>query len=103
MNYETIQNFLNTPIKDLVKDRAAIEHAKDILKKYECFNSLLKDKEKLFKQCEEIILLELLNNLHMYEKADRSFILGYKLGIKSLIDRLDKYNQAWEYLHKEGE
>lgn len=103
MNYETIQSFLNTPVKDFFRDEVAIEHAKDTLKKYECFNSLLKDKEELFKQCEEIILLELLNNLPVYKEADRSFIIGYKFGLRSLLDRLDEYKKAYEYLNKEGE
>lgn len=103
MNYETIQNFLNTPIGDLIRDEVAIEQAKENLKKYECFNNLLKDRLELFKECENICSLELLSNLNLYKDVDRSYILGFKQGIQSLKDFYDVYQQAFEYLHKEGE
>lgn len=102
MNYETIQSFLNTPISELVKDEKAIEQAKNTLKKYESFNNLLKDKLDIFKQCEEISSLELLSNLGYYKDADRNFILGYKYGIQSLLNFYNKYQQAKQYLNKEG-
>lgn len=102
MNYETIQNYLNTPIESLFKDRVAIEEAKNVLKKFECFEKLLKDRQTLFDECERISSLELLESLALYDKADRNYILGYKAGIKSLKKYMNTYLEAREFLNKEG-
>lgn len=102
MNYETIQNYLNTPIQDFFKDRAAIEEAKNVLKKFECFEKLLKDNLMLFEECERISSLQLLENLALYDKADRSFILGFKAGIQSFKRYYGMYEEARELLNKEG-
>lgn len=103
MNFETIQNFLNTPVSELIRDEVAIEQAKENLKKYESFNKLLKDNLETFKQCEEICSLELLNNLGFYKDADRNYIIGFKQGIKSIENFYNRYQEAFKYLHKEGD
>lgn len=102
MNYEIIQSFLNTPISELMRDEFAIGQAKENLKKYESFNSLLKDRLELFKQCEKICSLELLESLPANAVVDRSYILGFKQGLKSLELLYNKYQDAFNYLHKEG-
>lgn len=102
MNHETIWNFLNTPIEELVRDEAAIENAKDQFKKYESFNTLLNGKGKEFNECKDICLLELCNNLGMYKDIDRNFLLGFKAGLNSLEECYRKYVDAREYLSKEG-
>lgn len=101
MNYETIQNFLNTPISELIRDEAATEQAKENLKRYESFNELLSGKLDLLSECEKICSLELLDQLQQTsDMVDKNFIIGFKLGIKSLKDNYQKYQEAREYLYK---
>jgi len=102
MNPETILSYLNTPIQELFKDEDAIAQAKDILKKYECFNGLLKGKEDLFNEVEKICLLELFTNLNNCKFANRDFLLGYKYGIKTIFNHYQDYLTAQDVLRKEG-
>ena len=50
-NYETIQNFLKRDSTET--EDYAIEKAKEVLKKYECFSELLNGREELFEKCKD--------------------------------------------------
>lgn len=102
-NLETIQTFLNTPIGELTRDTVAIEQAKENLKTFECFKQLLDGRLELFDKCSEVSILNLLESMGRDPTVDRSYILGYKAGIKSLKDYLDRYQTALDYLKKQGE
>lgn len=102
MNNETILSYLNTPIENFFKDEIAIENAKSALKKYESFDTLLKDRVDLFNECKDMVLLELCKNLTSYEQANRDYIIGFKQGLDSLQVCYNQYHNAREYLRKEG-
>lgn len=98
MNFETIQSYLNKPITELLDNRHATEQAKDTLKRFECFNGLLKDKLELFKDCEKICMLELFKNLQFYEGVDRNYMLGFKDAFKTIQKYFDEYQASLEIL-----
>lgn len=103
MNYETIQSFLNTPVSKLFDNSEAIGQAKDTLKKYECFNELLTGRIDLLRQCEEICSLDLLNRLPTStDIVDKNFIIGFRTGIKNLLDYYNKYQEAKRFLYEES-
>ena len=97
-NYETIQNFLR---RDSTKeDVEAIEKAKDILKKYECFSQLLNGKEELFQKCKDIILKDLLLLTRGNPSINRDYLIGYQDAVEVFIRNLEKYKEVHEQIFK---
>ena len=97
-NYETIQNFLK---RDSTESQVkAIEQAKDILKKYECFSKLLNGKENLFQECKDIILKDLLLITRGNSNINRDYIIGYQDAVEIFLRNLDKYKEAIEQINK---
>lgn len=97
-NYETIQNFLR---RDSTKeDVEAIEKAKDILKKYECFGKLLNGREELFQQCKDIILKDLLLLTRGNSSINRDYLIGYQDAVEVFIRNLEKYKEVHEQIFK---
>lgn len=97
-NYETIQNFLK---RDSTESQVkAIEQAKDILKKYECFSKLLNGKENLFQECKDIILKDLLLITRGNSNINRDYIIGYQDAVEVFLRNLDKYKEAIEQINK---
>ena len=97
-NYETIQNFLR---RDSTKeDVEAIEKAKDILKKYECFSQLLNGKENIFQQCKDIILKDLLLLTRGNPSINRDYLIGYQDAVEVFIRNLEKYKETHEQIFK---
>lgn len=97
-NYETIQNFLR---RDSTESQVkAIEQAKDILKKYECFSKLLNGKEELFQECKDIILKDLLLITRGNSNINRDYIIGYQDAVEIFLRNLDKYKEAIEQINK---
>lgn len=97
-NYETIQNFLR---RDSTESQVkAIEQAKDILKKYECFSKLLNGKENLFQECKDIILKDLLLITRGNSNINRDYIIGYQDAVEIFLRNLDKYKEAIEQINK---
>lgn len=97
-NYETIQNFLR---RDSTESQVkAIEQAKDILKKYECFSKLLNGKEDLFQECKDIILKDLLLITRGNSNINRDYIIGYQDAVEIFLRNLDKYKEAIEQINK---
>lgn len=104
MNYETIQSFLQFPKQNTARDEEATVQAKDTLKKYESFKELLDGRLDLFTQCEQLCSLELLDQLPTTtDMVDKNFILGFKFGIRSLLDNYNKYQEARRYLYENKE
>lgn len=97
-NYETIQNFLRRDSTD--SQVKAIEQAKDILKKYECFSKLLNGKENLFQECKDIILKDLLLITRGNSSINRDYIIGYQDAVEVFLRNLDKYKEAIEQINK---
>ena len=97
-NVETIQNFLR---RDSTKeDVEAIEKAKDILKKYECFSKLLNGKENLFQECKDIILKDLLLLTRGNPSINRDYLIGYQDAVEVFIRNLEKYKETHEQIFK---
>lgn len=97
-NFETIQNYLK---KDTLENEdAAKEMAKDILKKYECFNKLLNGKEDIFQTCKDIILKDLLANLRGNPSVNRDYIIGYQDAVEVFLRNLIKFRDAHEVVFK---
>ena len=95
---ETIQNFLK---RDSTKeDVAAIEQAKETLKKYECFGQLLNGKEELFQKCKDIILKDLLLLTRGNPSINRDYIIGYQDAVEVFIRNLQKYKDTHEQIFK---
>ena len=96
-NYETIQHFLK---RDSTEEQRsyAIEQAKEILKKYECFAELLNGKEELFQKCKDIMLKDLLLITRSNSLINRDYIIGYQDAIEALIRNLDSYKGANEVI-----
>ena len=97
-NYETIQNFLR---RDSTEDNVkAIEQAKELLKKYECFSKLLNGKEDLFQECKDIILKDLLLLTRGNPSINRDYIIGYQDAVEVFIRNLQKYKDIHEQIFK---
>lgn len=95
---ETIQNFLR---RDSTKeDVEAIEKAKDILKKYECFSKLLNGKENIFQECKDIMLKDLLLFTRSNPSINRDYMVGYQDAIEIFLRNLGKYKEAIEQINK---
>lgn len=97
-NFETISLFterITNPNKVKVE---AIEKAQSELKRYECFNKLLNNKEDLFKECKNIILQDILTSTRSNTKINRDYLLGYQDALDVFLRYLSKYNTAMEKL-----
>lgn len=92
-NYETIQHFLKRDSTDEQRSYA-IEQAKEILKKYECFAELLNGKEELFQKCKDIMLKDLLLATRSSSAINRDYIIGYQDAIEVFLRNLDSYKGA---------
>ena len=97
-NLETISLFterITRPSKVRVE---AIEKAQGELKKYECFNKLLNNKEDLFKECKNVILQDILTSTRSNTKINRDYLLGYQDALDVFLKCLSRYNTAMEKL-----
>ena len=97
-NLETISLFterITRPSKVRVE---AIEKVQGELKKYECFNKLLNNKEDLFKECKNVILQDILTSTRSNTKINRDYLLGYQDALDVFLKCLSRYNTAMEKL-----
>lgn len=97
-NFETIQNYLKKDAS--FEEDATKEMAKDILKKYECFNKLLNGKEDIFQTCKDIILKDLLATLRGNPSANRDYIIGYQDAVEVFLRNFNKFRDAHDVVFK---
>lgn len=96
-NLETISLFSrkrdSTETNELVKVKAQEE-----LKKYECFNTLLNQKEEVFKQCKDIILQDVLIATRANSKINRDYLLGFQDALDIFLSDFERFKDAMEKL-----
>lgn len=97
-NIETISLFTERFTKPNEVKVKAIEKAQGELKKYECFNQLLGNKEELFDDCKNIILQDILTSTRNNTKINRDYLLGYQDALDVFLKNLSKYKTAMEKL-----
>ena len=97
-NFETINLFTERITKPNEAKVRAGEKAQSELKRYECFNKLLNNKEDLFKECKDIILQDILTSTRSNTKINRDYLLGYQDALDIFLRYLGKYNTAMEKL-----
>ena len=97
-NFETINLFTERITKPNEARVKAREKAQSELKKYECFNKLLTNKEDLFKECKDIILQDILTSTRSNTKINRDYLLGYQDALDVFLRYLSRYNTAMEKL-----
>lgn len=97
-NFETINLFTERITKPNEAKVRAREKAQSELKRYECFNKLLNNKEDLFKECKDIILQDILTSTRSNTKINRDYLLGYQDALDIFLRYLGKYNTAMEKL-----
>lgn len=97
-NFETINLFTERITKPNEARVKAREKAQSELKKYECFNKLLTNKEDLFKECKDIILQDILTSTRSNTKINRDYLLGYQDALDVFLRYLGRYNTAMEKL-----
>lgn len=96
-NLETISLF--TKKRDSTKENTqAKEKARDELKRYECFNTLLNGKEECFKQCKDIILQDVLTATRSNTKINRDYLLGFQDALDVVMRDFERYRKALEVL-----
>lgn len=96
-NIETISLFSkkrdSTPKEDKAKATAQAE-----LKRYECFNTLLNQKEECFKKCKDIILQDVLLATRSNTKINRDYLLGFQDALDVIIRDYERFKTAMEKL-----
>lgn len=97
-NYETIQNFLKRDSTET--EDYAIEKAKEVLKKYECFSELLNGREELFDKCKDIILKDLLLATRSSSAINRDYLVGYQDAVDVFMKNLDMVRAAHDEIFK---
>lgn len=102
-NLETISLFTQQFTKSNKINVEAIEKAQSELKRYECFNQLLNNREDLFNQCKDIILKDILTSTRTNTKINRDYLLGYQDAIEVFTSYLSRYNKAIDKLNSKGE
>lgn len=96
-NLETISLFSRK--RDSTKvDKQAIATAQAELKKYECFNTLLNQKEECFNQCKNIILQDVLLATRSNSKINRDYLLGFQDALDIITRDYERFRTAMEKL-----
>lgn len=97
-NLETISLFSKLTKENKTKVAKDLELARAELKRYECFNSLLNNKEEIFNQCRDTILQDILKSTRANPKVTREYLIGYQDALDVFLKNLDRYKQAVEKL-----
>lgn len=96
-NLETISLFSRK--RDSTKvDEQAIVKAQEELKRYECFNTLLNQKEECFKKCKDIILQDVLTATRSNTKINRDYLLGFQDALDIFLTDFARYKDAIQKL-----
>lgn len=96
-NLETISLFSRK--RDSTKvDEQAIVKAQEELKRYECFNTLLNQKEQCFKKCKDIILQDVLTATRSNTKINRDYLLGFQDALDIFLTDFARYKDAIQKL-----
>lgn len=101
-NFETVQNFLKRD-STIESDLQAIEQAKDILKRYDCFNQLLNGKEKLYEMCKDVMLKDILLSVRGSSQINRDYLIGYQDALEVFISNLSRYKEAHDIAYNKKE
>lgn len=96
-NLETISLFSRK--RDSTKvDEQAIVKAQEELKRYECFNTLLNQKEECFKKCKDVILQDVLTATRSNTKINRDYLLGFQDALDIFLTDFARYKNAIQKL-----
>ncbi len=92
-NFETISLF-SRKRDSTIEDARAKEVAREELKRYECFNTLLNGKEECFKKCKDIILQDVLTATRSNSKINRDYLLGFQDALDIVLTDFSRYKDA---------
>lgn len=96
-NFETVSLF--TRKRDSTKENTQLkERAREELKRYECFNTLLNGNEEMFRKCKDVILQDILSATRTNSRINRDYLLGYQDALDTILLDLDRYRQAVKQL-----
>lgn len=96
-NLETISLFSRKRDSTKVDEQAKVT-AQAELKKYECFNTLLNQKEECFNQCKNIILQDVLLATRSNSKINRDYLLGFQDALDTFMRDFGRFKTAMEKL-----
>lgn len=96
-NLETISLFSRKRDSTKVDERARVK-AQEELKRYECFNTLLNQKEECFKKCKDIILQDVLTATRSNTKINRDYLLGFQDALDIFLTDFARYKDAIQKL-----
>jgi hypothetical protein len=96
-NFETVSLFSRK--RDSTKESEKLkERAREELKRYECFNTLLNGKEEMFQKCKDIILQDVLNATRTNTRINRDYLLGFQDALDIVLLDLERYREAIKQL-----
>ena len=100
MDLNTFQNFFNINSEDIKKSELeAKEEARELLKKYKCFDDLLNNKLDILEECQNTLLVNALRNIRQRPEVDRSYVLAINDVFYFLRFYFQEYNKAKELLN----